>query len=746
MNKTKRILTISCASLLLLSCAPSGGNGDSSVSSSAPSLWGEQTEALLKTYCGEVLPYPSGVSGKLTATEAALTDGTKYLEIKDESASFTFRNYYTALVDNGWSVVNGYQEGEIREAGDIDYVELTKTVGNVGYDITYYYKSASKSDATYGNVISCYNNLSPELAEATSWSENERYLMLDALTEELPFLALGKDYKASESDSDTFLLTDSSTLDKRKEYSDLLVEKGGFALNETLSVANDLYYLTKTMKDGSLIIATLDYSGGNYFNFRYKTSVHKSNSWPSSALSDIEKTLGITIPKFEASGSYTYYAKNGVVTIYAKTKSDFDTAAYEQELAAIGLIDYSGYGQMSNWEETLSLNCGVVSDGSNEYYEIVVALMVPTSTYSTTWPEKAISDFYKKMGVSVSLGSPTFASLEKPLKYTVFNDYDALYKEVYDYIIEYADLYGVDVSNANEVAAAVEKKVKEELGVDVTFYDQSKGAYNAVDSYFYNLAYHKEVDKDTGVITYEDATGKAAVRIERSVRGITTVHVGLGSGQTHSPVFAFDSATHVFGIGTTTTLGIEVDMLPYDITYTLNDSTGKVSLEGNVVTIASDAPIGSKFTVTASMDVPGSGKKTAVTEITIAERSEYNYKTAMDAVVSLFNSYLRSNLPSDETVLQTLESDEGDGAYYYVLYNFFDMTTFTGEGVKSIVKSNLIPEGFTLASDWEETKSSHDMPEYICYYTADNVTLEYTVHYNPAAYMVEIFSYPELLK
>ena len=749
-KQLKNLLVLAGASFLLGGCnqaQDSSASESSSVSESsseeAGEKWSKEQQGLLKQYCGEVLPYPEAYfKGAITCEERSLSDGVKYLAIQDKASNFTLKNYYKTLVEDGWTLVKGYGDSDLRDASGLSFVELTKEVGEVGYDITYYYEEAKDDDSSFGNLLTCYNHLTTKMSASTSWSEEALSAMKESVDVALPFVALGENFSFSSPSEDSFLLTDSSTKDKRKEYADSLV-KDGFELMESVSSKNDLYYLSKKT-DGGTVAASLDYSGGNYFQFFFNLETKTSESWPSEALKDIESRFNLTIPSFPAKGSYYYTSKNGKVTIYARVTSSFDAVEYAAELKKIGLIDYSGYGQTSNWEETLSLAYGYPSS-SSKYFTIIVQESAPSSAFSSSWPEKAINDFYEKMKIDVDLPSPIFDSLEKEIKYTADDDYDALLEKAKEYVIEYADYYDIDATDAEEVLEFAIKVVKQTLGLDIMVYDADKEAFNQIDSCFYNASYHKEVSDEDGSILYEDPTGKAAVTLSYSeTNGITSVHVGLGSDEAHSPVFAFEKDARTLGIGTSTQLGLDVDMLPYAVSYSTDDSTGKVSVSSDgVLTIEKDADlIGKKVKVTATIVTPSS-TLTATCEVTIAERSEYDHKSAMEAVVKLMNEHYGLK-EGDSQYLYTCPTHASSyEGYYYVLYNIWgESSSETGAEARKTIEDYFIPQGFELKSDWEATTSSHDMPEYICYYVADNVTLEYTVHLNPSATMIEIFSYP----
>ncbi len=729
MKKMKKLLLIASSIMVLCSCnggTPSESSPEPSSESLYSSLWGEQASKLLKSYCGSVLPYPSSMGASFSCSEKTLSDGTKYLEIKEEADSFTLKDYYKELTNEGWSLVKSYGEKTFRVASSLTFVELNKTIGEKGYDVTYYYQDGA-------NLLTCYNNLSPKLTGSKTWANAEKEAMKEVLTEEVPFLAMGEGYSYSGDDSTTFLLTDLSTVDLRGDYSALL-QQNGYALNEKVSLANDLYYLTKTLEEGSTIVATLDYTGGNYFKFVYQEKKHKSSSWPSDALKDIEAKSGLTIPSFKIKGNYYYLTKNGKVTIYGTADDNVDyNTEYGDKLDAIGMVDYDGYGQTSNWEETLSLSYGTISTSSStSSFALIAKLTEPTSTFTASWPEQAISSFYKKLGIDIAFPSPSFSSLEKSMKYTQ-TDYQEIYDEAYAYVKEYAETNGIDLSNAKEVAEAVEEKIKETIGFDIYFYDKSKAAYDTLDSYFYKLGYHKGSDI-FGDAVYEDPTGKAAIAISRTNRGLTKAHFSLGSGQAHEEVFAFEKSEMTLGVGTSTQLVLNIEMLPYEVAYALEGAEEGISItQDGLLTIPEGATIGKEFTVKATIEEANGNKRSTSCKIKVASRSSYDPKTAMEAVVKLLIAY------TNDDDLQAIH-DEEEGCYW-VIKNVLHDKSVSDEDGKSIIETKLIPEEFVSSSAWESSVSEHGFPVYTRLYEADGVTLECSLTSNDGIFLFDFKSY-----
>ncbi len=719
----------------------SSSQEDSADSSSSIDVggWSEELKTLMQQYCGEILPYPEGkLTGDISFSEEDNDDGSKRLEIYDESPSFTLENYYELLEFAKWNVVKDYSGNAVRDDGyGTKFVESIKTNDGKGYDIAYFFDEG-RGELKPGNVIWCYNNLSSSLTEETSWSEEDKANFEDGLNYTLPFMKMGSDYSTGHSSDDIVSLFDYCAIDLRKEYADVLV-KDGFVLNEEESKANAGYVLTKTLESGSSIIAALNYSNGNLFRFRYVPKKDKSDTWPSQILTDIEAAAGTKAIPLESSdhiSSYEYYVKNGVAYILAKTvaKTDPDDLydpcyAYIADLIDAGYKEDSNVsGLYTNWEESLSV---YVENSYNENWDLEGVLLVfaniaPSSSYSSSWPSNAISSFLNKFDINVAC--PVFEDIPdtgKQIRYHVVDDLDERVQYWTDYIYENADWLGIDTSDPEAVKESATKTAMEEMAVFLEFFDADKKVYDAYYDVLYKVGWH--LDTSNGSAQFEDPTGSLAVYMYTSDK-TTSINIGPGKNKPHTPVFEFAKSELTLGLGTTTASDLQIDMLPYDVVYSCDDTTGKVSVdEKGTISIAEDAVVGTVVTVTATMNVPDSDPITATLKVTVAERTPYTSASAVDAVADLLNIYMPIG-GGDEHYANHDES--GD----WMEMNCGFVEGLTMDSLKTRIVEQLIPEGFEVVGEgWGTGKIQPD--EYdvtydcqIIQYEADGITLSYVVY------------------
>ncbi len=716
---------------------------DSSSSSSSIDVggWSEELKTLMQQYCGEILPYPEGkLTGEINFRERESNDGSTYLEIYDESPSFTLENYYEYLEFAEWNVVRDYSGNAVRsDAYGTKFVETIKTNAGKGYDVSYFFDEGW-GDVKPGNVIWCYNTLSSSLTEETSWSEDDELNFEDGLTYTLPFMKMGSDYRTSHSSDDLVSVFDYCAIDLRKEYADVLV-KDGFVLDESQSKANEGYVLTKTLESGSTVIAALNYSNGNLFKFLYVAKKETSSTWPSQILTEIETKANTEVVPLESSSditSYEYYVKNGVAYILAKTSSSDVYDEYTGDLIDAGYkADSSAYGVYTNWEENLSV---YVDYAYTENYDLegitlVIANITPSSSYSSSWPSDVISSFLTKFEINVAC--PSLDSLPdtgKQIRYNVVDDLDARTQYWIEFINENGYWMGIDTTDEAKVKEIAAKTAIEEMAVFLEFFDEDGEVYKSYYDVLYKAGWH--LDTSSGSAHFEDPTGALAVYMYTSDK-TTSINVALGSKEEHSPVFEFEKSELVLGLGTETASNLKVDMLPYDVAYSCNDTTGKVSVdeEGTII-IAEDAIVGTEVTVTATMVVPNGETRTASLKVTVAERTPYTPATAADAVADLLNIYM----PNEDEHYAN-HDENGD----WMEFNCGFMPELTLDSLKTLIVEHLVPTGFVVVGEgWGQGQVQPD--EYIdvtydCQYIkyeADGVVLTYMVYLADDTLMFQI--------
>ncbi len=728
MKKYKKICAIGLASILLCACSgndsssssdsfeesSSVGKSETSSSSSeqTESKWSAELQTLMKQYCGEVLPYPEGMlSGEVSFKVAKGTNGEDILQITDESDSFTLGDYYEMLEDNNWYAIRGYNNNPERRSNDKPFYELTKSNAKVGYDLSYTFRDADESSTDShpsGNVILCYNNLTTDLADATTWNENDLETMKKAITVSLPFFKMGINYVSHQSSEDVLLMYDYSTIDLR-ESALVALEDDGYVIEAQLSKVYNMHILRKFLADGSFISVSLSYTNGNYFQFGYSANPQVSTTWPSSILENIENSSGITVPSFTAPDITKYYSydKNGKVYIYAETQTniEYDTNYYSL-LEEAGIYG-DGWGNFATWDETVSLNASILYNYEGQIavqyaFCILVQLTTPTSNFSNSWPSEAISSFLNEKSINVTCPTPTNIGSSEQVKYQTAKD----------------------------------EKNRDILRVQVL--DKDASSYKKMASFFENEAYFDGVNDDSELY-FEDPTGALRLTFRRE-NGVTIIDIGSGSKTKHTPVFSFVETEMSIGRGSSSQLHLNVSMLPYEITFSSNDEEGMVTVDKNgLVTVSSDATIGKEVTITASLKAPNEENARVVTcVIKVVERTPYTTLTAMNELVKRLNAYLA--LTDTKDALYTCYNKDED--YYYVLHNFVG-SSWKLETIQQIVADNLLLEEYTLKTNWTKSTSSHGNPMYTCQYSGDGMTVEYSITINNTIILFEMRTFVE---
>ncbi len=320
-------MVVTLASLLLSAC---GETSSSTVIDTTPKEdWSEDIKSQMLDYCGEILPYPQGMlSGDITCELAYDGNNMEVFQISDASSSFTLADWYVDLELSDWYVIEDYNGNVLQpnsSTEDSYYVEVTKKgATGLGLDVSYFFdegrEATEHSDAVpSGNVIWLYNSFTAEASKNASWTEDESSTIKSTLTETLPMLPLGEDYTVYQRSDDVLVIYDEYITDNRVKAEKAL-KNNGFDFESDLSKSYNCSVLSKTLEDGSYIVAMLAYSSGNYFEFMFIPDEHKSATWPSNAFSDIAEKTGITVPSFESSDikTYYYYTKGDVVTVYAE--------------------------------------------------------------------------------------------------------------------------------------------------------------------------------------------------------------------------------------------------------------------------------------------------------------------------------------------------------------------------------------------------------------------------------------------
>ncbi len=739
MNNRKKLRNITALALLSLACGlascDDGNKPSSSVASSDSNsevvessttesssessssidgnfnLWTEDEQALLKEYCGSVLPYPVGmVSGEVTVREYYDSQYEYYyLEIYDQSKTYSLEDYFETLESFGWSAIKTYN-GKISQSdtSGISFVELTKCSddGEVGYDLTYFYNSAisdEEGNVVSGNYLRCYNNLSGRKTSDTAWSETDSSTIKKVTTTTLPYIQLGESNAVMQSGDNTLAIFDYYAEDLTSEIYETLIADD-FILNKALSYSNDAYILSKTLTDGASLSVMLYFYGGNNIQVYYTPSINSSYTWPSEVIDEIKNKTGVEVPAFEIAtgGSYYYYRKNDSYNIY----TDKLAGGFNYETYALNTLK----DQAMTWEETISFSSYNIGDDDGEVigFGIQVNVLTPTSTFVTSYPSEEITNTITDLLGITDVNLPEFdvnsiPASDKKIKYSIKGeDY---YQERYDYycsfIKEYPWMYGLsDNPSKEEIESTAATLASYETGISVSIFDKDEQAYKSYKTALTNACWYEYIDDDENVV-FEDPTGQLAVTIKTEVDlsrdnvGETTFYFHKGAGEAREAEFYFQEDNVDVAIGGFKQLILTIKMLPYQITYSSSDETGGISVDQNgEVTVASSVAEGTSAVITASISVPNESEpRTATCTVTAKDITYYTPESAIAAVGAKLTEQ-----GYDPLIVHRDWSDDGDMGFDFARVDLGDATIAE---VESLISEHFIPKGFELSEEWE---------------------------------------------
>ncbi len=700
---------VGCAGGDVDSSSPSGGDTSSESGDSSGDIqesgWTAEQEKLLKTYCGEVLPYPEyyfdgEVSFDVIYDE--YDEDSSYLKIKDESLTFSMEAYFLDLQDAGWNVVYNYNDNAVQTMSGASFVEATKpsSDGKVGYDIFYYFSSSYQdSDGVTipsGNVLLCYKDLDGSLNEKSDWTENDKAVMDSAIAYTLPFFKMGSSYLVSRSSVNSVTISDSYAKDFTRDYVEALKEDG-FALDKALSDYNGAFVLSKNLENGSSIDILLSYYAGNSFTAYYNAKETDYASWDNPIIQEAEKEAGLTIPSFDIAegGTYKAYKKSSSYYIYTENLN--------------GSFDYERYALLTlkdprlTWEETVSFSCISLTNGEVVYgFMLVITPTAPTSVFVSSWPSDVVDSFMKdELGVSdISLPSLDVSSIPdtgKQIKYQL-HDYARNYAYFYKDIKEDPSSYSLLSPSEEQIKEKAAALAKDNLSLSITILDQEYQAYGAYENSLYQNKWYGYYDSDN-YLNYEDPKGMVSLTFSYDVYpaldylGPTTITIRKGSGETHKEEFYFNAEEVQIIPGGNKDVAFKYlvkTMLPYEVTYAIEGGEGKISVdEDGFVTIAEDAEVGTSATLIASINVPGEeNPRTAKIKITVKKDLNYSSEKAMNAAIALLA----------EKGYEATAKEEYDRYLSTVDFG----TEMSVEEVKSFIEDNLIPEGFYEFLTWRK--------------------------------------------
>ncbi len=734
-------------------------------SSETKTGWSNESQELIIRYAGSLLPYPVNFTDDVIVRETAdLVNNRTYLEILNESNSFVMADYYKDLEGTGWEGIRDYNDSiKQKDANGNVYYEFVKTSedNKTGYNLTYFHSIDTSTSKEY-DVIQCYNDLETEADESKEWDDEEKETFIATLAEVPPFLKFGKTNKVYQYDSNTLFCYDGYVKDLTKDNVQILKENG-YELNEELSKENAKYTLTKTLQNNAKITAEVYYFSGNYVLFQYILNVDETSSWPEDFTNSLKEKTGFDLPSFESDDIETYYSytKDNVNTIYAYTEDMSLLDKYTATLMNQGLVYDYERERYVDWHETFYVQTYYATDSLTSKNALVVTFATLSKAYDEFvegWPTNAITNFLNENDLSVDFPSFDVSTLSKYSDYRYkANNYSDQYDYYYTLLKQYSDYFDIDPTDEEAIVAKAVSMAKNNTFAKIEVYDpaiKSEG-----DSIYYEekhvvLDYFKEtlknacwcaVDSDSFTDgAYEDASGKLLIGFEHAY-GVTKITFTYGNGLPHTPTFRFIDSRIGLKPGNVYNLQLEVQMLPYEITFSSDNENITVD-NGGKVTVSENAKIGEKATITASMDVPNEGKRTITCEIVIADG--YDIESAIQDVADSYNAYF--NL--DETDVgfakpSLIDKSNPDEDFIFKYYEMVVATSFSSlDEAKTFVNENLIPASFKNAYDgeWSSPAEFDDgtirqSVEYTWYDENYNgVSLTYFVYENPTTKAITI--------
>ena len=743
MKKSFNLIFLLAAMSTLVSCNNSLSTNSTSKESSTSqpsdenmSYWSDDVKALLEKYCGEVLPYPQeGLTGNITAIEVSNYEES-YLQISDESSSFLLKSihYEYDLESAGWTIQKDYNGNTYKSlSSNSTYVELTKVVTtdekSSGYRILFSYDSESNC-----NIINCYKNLNGSLSSNTAYSKAEDEAIKESLITSLPFGSWGSDYVVLSNkylsfyvDENTIQVQDSCALNVISSTVEAL-KNDGFVLDKLSSAANGIYVLNKALIDEdnnkyAIINVLATYDGGNVLLATYNPLEKSSNQWPSEFIGELETITGISVPTFTANDitTYNYYKKHDTYYISATTSTSlYDT--YMEKLEQNSFYSVANDPSLySDWKENIQISLSQSYNSSTyepEGFSIAVKALTSEKTFVDSYPADKVQQFLDSQSISRVAPFSLDETGSEMYRYTLTTDYEARYNYWFDYL---TTLYRMINSSytEEEIKGFADEAAKDDLGINIEFLDVDQSLAKKLKDKFYNAGWHMEEYFLVGY-KFEDPDGKMSVIIYFYDNGITQVEIGVGSGETHNPVFEFSLDSVFARPGDTIDLSryLTVDMLPYTITYTsLNENILTVDSEGEV-SVSSSATNNSSAQVKASVTTSTGETIDATFTIKITTLTKADITTKL------------SSLLKNKVIAETFKEEDDNGLYY--IYGAFLQEEVSIEEAKQLLESEFILENFELSEDtpeWIEDVDGNNEPyEYLVYAQPELNYIQYSVY------------------
>ena len=334
----------------------------------------------------------------------------------------------------------------------------------------------------------------------------------------------------------------------------------------------------------------------------------------------------------------------------------------------------------------------------------------------------------------------------KSIKYTVESDVDYWENYWYEYLKDNADWMGVDTSDDAALHRTALKTAMQQIGVFMDVYDPDYAYAAAFKKQLHDLGWHFEADGtvvyydvtyENGI--YEDPTGTLAIHFYRTSDTVSRISVLNGCGKAHTPVFKFKESAIILGLNDSATLEMTIDMLPYEVSFSTDDTTGKVHIDSEgKISIDEDATVGQVVKVTATMNVPGeSAPRTASCEVTISDRTPYNVDSAYDAAAKLINDYRK--LESSNKIRRNYLDEEETIGYYELSFRSASV-----KSLKTAVEGNLVPEGFEQVGEgWGSGTTIWGAPSNTIRYKCDGIILEYEIYVSDGVTLLICIVYKE---
>ena len=601
----------------LISSDATPSSSSKSTSSEEGPTWDTATKRAMRTYCGEVLPYVELKSG-FTMNETEDDNEVPYLEIYDESTTFTIADYYKKLEAAGWTMEK--ENGSVvleDDDGNTFYSAIKTANGGADlYNVLYYFYDG------YGNCIDCHHYvMGTELTSDTDWNADAKEAMMASLRDVLPFMKMGNGYQCAY-EGTQFQLTDDYKDDLSAAYGEVLTKNGYTYVG--LDEYGDALY-DKVFADGSKITANPYYvfGTGNVIYAYFTPKMTTVTTWPSELFTEIETKVGYTIPSYQAS-SYTYYILDDAITVFTETTVSKEDA-YGEALETAGFVVSENIAY--TFEETLAIEFADDGEYNEDFdwevsaFSVTVYETEPESTYTDEFPSTEVSAYIKDVcGVDVNVIAANDKNTpHKKIKSYVIELNNELIESIYEE--EYAFWVALGFYTEDEAYEMAEQEAAGYAGFYVSVYDPTGASFDELKAAVLNDAnLYAEYDEQTGGYLVESADGKYAYFFASSSNCLS-IQYFKGTGTAHEREFALNKTTLKLKPGSTFQLELTTKMVPSSSVVTWESTnTAVATVENGLITVANNITEGTT-TIKASTTVEGS-KLEAECAVTVSTTSQ----------------------------------------------------------------------------------------------------------------------------